>query len=206
MPLPGIPIWNDQDIVLYHGTLDAHVASILQAVDLNQCKHFRDFGRGFYTTTKRTQAERWANDRAVQIAGAVPAVIEFTVERNDIALLDALFFVRGTAAAVDFWSFVQFCRSSATDHGRAHASLGHQLGHLPQRVAGTDREDHLAHALLDLHARSYLSLRCSIDSATAMPLRSTGPEKRRSEHLQLLPQSSPREPRRQVLESHGQKV
>ena len=121
MPLQGIPIWNDQDIVLYHGTLDAHVASILLGVDLNRCKHLRDFGRGFYTTTKRTQAERWANDLAAQIAGAVPAVIEFTVERNNLALRDTLFFVRGTTAAVDFWSFVQFCRSSATDHGRAHA-------------------------------------------------------------------------------------
>ena len=35
-------------------------------------------------------------------------------------MLEALFFVRGTATALDFWSFVQSCRSSATDHGRAH--------------------------------------------------------------------------------------
>ncbi len=120
MALPGIPLWSDQDIVLYHGTLDMHVASILQGMDLNKCKHLRDFGRGFYTTTKRTQAERWANDLAAQTAGAAPAVLEFTVERNALASLETLFFVRGNAAAVDFWSFVQFCRSSATDHGRAH--------------------------------------------------------------------------------------
>jgi hypothetical protein len=120
VPLPGIPIWNDQDIVLYHGTLDTYVVSILQGVNLAQYKHLRDFGRGFYTTTRRVQAEQWANDLAIQTAGAAPAVIEFTVERNDLALLDMLFFVRGTASAVDFWSFVQFCRSSATDHGRAH--------------------------------------------------------------------------------------
>jgi hypothetical protein len=118
--LPGIPLWSDQDIVLYHGTLDMHVASILQSVDLHKCKHLRDFGRGFYTTTKRTQAERWANDLAAQTAGAAPAVLEFTVVRNALATLETLFFVRGSAAAVDFWSFVQFCRSSATDHGRAH--------------------------------------------------------------------------------------
>ncbi len=91
MPLPGIPLWSDQDIVLYHGTLDMHVASILQGVNLNKCKHFRDFGRGFYTTTNRTQAERWANDLAAQTAGAAPAVVEFTVERNDVALLETLF-------------------------------------------------------------------------------------------------------------------
>lgn len=118
MALPGIPPWSDQDIVLYHGTLDAHVDSILQGVDLNRCKHLRDFGRGFYTTTKRTQAQRWANDLAAQTTRAAPAVLEFTVERNDLAVLEILFFVRGTAVAVDFWSFVQYCRSSATDHGR----------------------------------------------------------------------------------------
>lgn len=113
-------MWNDQDIVLYHGTLDIHIASILQGVDLNRCKHLRDFGRGFYTTTKRMQAERWANDLAAHAKGNLPAVIQFTVRRNDLALLDTLFFVRSTAAAVDYWSFVQFCRSSATDHNRAH--------------------------------------------------------------------------------------
>ena len=74
MPVPGIPLWSDQDVVLYHGTLDMHVASILLGVDLNKCKHIRDFARGFYTTTKRTQAERWANAMAVQTAGGVPAV------------------------------------------------------------------------------------------------------------------------------------
>jgi hypothetical protein len=125
LPLPGIPIWIDQDIVLYHGTLDIHVASILRGVDLNRCKHLRDFGRGFYTTTKQTQAERWANDLAVQTAGATPAVLEFTLARNDLTLLETLFFVRGDAAAVDFWSFIQFCRSSARDHGRAHAPWYH---------------------------------------------------------------------------------
>lgn len=120
MPLPGIPIWADQDIVLYHGTLAAHVASVLQGIDLNRCQHLRDFGRGFYTTTKQAQAERWANDLVARTNGAAPGVIAFTVERNQLASLDTLFFVRGTPAAVDFWSFVQFCRTSATDHGRAH--------------------------------------------------------------------------------------
>lgn len=143
MPLPGIPLWSDQDITLYHGTLDTHVASILQGVDLSRCKHLRDFGRGFYTTTKWTQAEQWANDLAAQTAGAAPAVLGFTVERNDLALLETLFFVRGTAAAVDFWSFVQFCRSSATDHGRAHTPwydlvVGPVMGSLRKQTVITD--------------------------------------------------------------------
>jgi hypothetical protein len=65
------------------------------------------------------QAERWANGLAARAAGAAPAIIEFRVERNALAMLDTRVFVRGTSAAADFWSFVQFCRSSATDHGRS---------------------------------------------------------------------------------------
>lgn len=154
MPLSGIPIWNDQDILLYHGTLDAHVASIFQRVDLNKCKHLRDFGRGFYTTTKRTQAERWANDLAAQTVGAVPAVIEFMVERNRLALLDTLFFVRSMPDSVDFWSFVQFCRSTAMDHGRARAPwydlvVGPVMGSLRKQTVIPDSDQisfHTVHA------------------------------------------------------------
>jgi hypothetical protein len=119
VPLPGIPPWNDQDIVLYHGTLDIHAVSILQAVDPTVCRYLTDFGRGFYTTTNRQQAERWAHDLALQTAGGVPAVIRFSVERNELAGLHCLFFVRGTPAAIDFWSFVQYCRTTAADHNRA---------------------------------------------------------------------------------------
>ncbi|MFL5340517.1 MAG: DUF3990 domain-containing protein [Gemmataceae bacterium] len=120
MPLPGVPFWTDQDIDLYHGTLDAHVASILQGVNLTKCGALRDFSRGFYTTTNRKQAEHWAQGLSHRSRGAAPAVIRFMVERNNLAMLETLVFVRGTAAAVDYWSFVQFCRTSATDHGRVH--------------------------------------------------------------------------------------
>jgi hypothetical protein len=115
--LPGVPPWTDQDIVLYHGTVDMHVASILQAVDLRQCQSLCDFGRGFYTTTNQVQAERWANNLAAQQGGAA-AVIEFTVERDAFATLDCLFFVRSSPNAFDFWSFVQYCKTIARDHNR----------------------------------------------------------------------------------------
>jgi hypothetical protein len=160
VPNLGIPIWNGQDIFLYHGTLDVHVASILQGINLNMCKPLRDFGRGFYTTTNRAQAERWAIDLSVQTPGTTPAVVEFTVSRNSIALLDILFFVRGTPAAVDFWSFVQFCRTHATDHGRAHASwydlvAGPVTGSVRKQTIIPDGDQisfHTANAILVLDA------------------------------------------------------
>jgi hypothetical protein len=116
--LPGVPPWTDQDIVLYHGTLDTHVASVLNAVDLRRCRRLCDFGRGFYTTTRMVQAERWAQN--VARYGGAPAVIEFTVERNAIARLDCLSFARASHDAIDFWSFVQFCKTTAADHNRRH--------------------------------------------------------------------------------------
>jgi Protein of unknown function (DUF3990) len=118
LPLSGILPWTDQEIILYHGTIDADVASITHGVDLNRCKHLQDFGRGFYTSTNQQQAERWAHDRANRV-GQNPAVISFAIERHSLALLDCLFFVRGDLGALDFWSFVQYCRTINGDHNRA---------------------------------------------------------------------------------------
>ncbi len=118
MPLAGVPGWNDQDILLYHGTLDIHVPSIMHAVDVTRGAQLKDFGRGFYTTTSRVQAEARANSLALFGHGAA-AVIRFEVSRNDLAQLDGLFFVRGEPTAIDFWSFVQYCRTVAGDHNRA---------------------------------------------------------------------------------------
>ena len=114
--LPGIPAWTDQDIDLYHGTLDVFVGSILGAVDVTQGAALKDFGRGFYTTTSRTQATNWANNLAIR--GGTPAVICFTIERNELAQLDTLAFVRREPTAVDFWSFVKYCRTISGNHNR----------------------------------------------------------------------------------------
>lgn len=114
--LPGIPAWTDQNIDLYHGTLDLHVSSVLTAVDVGRGAALKDFGRGFYTTTSLSQATNWANNLA--IGGGTPAVVCFTVERDKLARLDTLAFVRGEPAALDFWSFVQYCRTIPGSHNR----------------------------------------------------------------------------------------
>jgi Protein of unknown function (DUF3990) len=118
VPLPRIPPWTDQDVFLYHGTTDAHVQSIMVAVDVTKGNLLKDFGRGFYTTTRFDKALDWAKLKALRIGG-VGAVIEFTVSRNDLASLDCLFFCRGDPHAIDFWSFVQYSRTIGGDHNRA---------------------------------------------------------------------------------------
>ena len=112
--------WADQDVVLYHGTLDIHVPAILAVVDVTRGSHLKDFARGFYTTTSLVQAERWANDQAVNTPYN-PAVISFTVPRNDLAQLECLFFIRGDKNAVDYWAFVHYCRTTPGGHRRLHS-------------------------------------------------------------------------------------
>jgi hypothetical protein len=77
-----------------------------------------DFGPGFYTTADRVQAGHWA----VALARSMnePAiVIRADIDRDLLASLDTLYFVRGHEGADDFWSFVRHCRGGARTHARA---------------------------------------------------------------------------------------
>lgn len=121
MALLGIPSWTDQDLVIYHGTVDLHVPQLLDTIDVEVGEDFKDFGRGFYTTTHLDKAIRWARDRT-RFADGEAAVIEFRVSRNDHASLDILWFVRSDPGALDFWSFVQYCRTIRSDHNRVNAA------------------------------------------------------------------------------------
>ena len=112
-------MWRNQDIVLYHGTIDAFAAAVVTKVQVGLGKPNTDFGPGFYTTTQLRQAHTWAAQiAATKPAGATPAVIELTVARDALADLQALSFVRGDFLADDYWSFVHYCRRGAADHGR----------------------------------------------------------------------------------------
>jgi hypothetical protein len=121
VPLPGIPAWIDQDMLLYHGTVDLFVPSILNAVDETRGNPLRDFGRGFYTTTRLDKALDWATVKARRIGGVV-AVVEFAVSRGDFSSLECLCFVRGDPQAMDYWSFVQYCRTIRGDHNRSQTA------------------------------------------------------------------------------------
>jgi hypothetical protein len=119
--------WSNQDVVLYHGTLDLHANSIVQnrvwpPAANPSIRPDVDFGAGFYTTTLLRQAEAWAYVKVAEAAAthqpANPGVVEFTVSRDSLAALDAIWFVRGDFDANDFWSLVFHCRSGQSAHGR----------------------------------------------------------------------------------------
>jgi hypothetical protein len=63
-------------MILYHGS-----NIIIENIDLNKCRPYKDFGKGFYCTTIKSQAELMAK-RVAAIYGGTAAVTEFYVADN----------------------------------------------------------------------------------------------------------------------------
>jgi hypothetical protein len=89
------------------------------SIDLNKCRGRSDFSRGFYTTTSRTQAVKFANGRYSDAKRRNPdtkdvaALLSWEVDRDDLGGQVNLVFVR---ANEDFWDFVSTCRGRVTQH------------------------------------------------------------------------------------------
>jgi hypothetical protein len=119
MLFPPAP-WTNTVVRLYHGTVESYAASLVSGgVVVSAGRTHTDFGPGFYTTTLERQAQSWAYQLAQQRSGEAAAVVAVDVDRDELAWLDTLAFVRGDFDSEDFWSFVVHCRSGAKDHGRA---------------------------------------------------------------------------------------
>ena len=58
-------------MILYHGT-----NCVVNKIDLNKCRPYKDFGKGFYLTTIKEQAEKMAQ-RVSRIYGGKPVVNVF---------------------------------------------------------------------------------------------------------------------------------
>jgi len=83
--------WSNQDLVVYHGTVDTYVAPLTsRAASVFASKGPTDFGTGFYTTTRLRQAENWANKVSEGKPGAKPAVVQFVISREALGRLDVL--------------------------------------------------------------------------------------------------------------------
>jgi hypothetical protein len=116
------PPWTNQPVRLYHGTTTAHAVSITTSgVRVAASRLHIDFGRGFYTMTLEHQARAWAWEVARKNRGR-PAVVFADLDRDALAGLETLTFVRGDFHAEDFWSFVVHCRSDGMDHARGPGS------------------------------------------------------------------------------------
>jgi len=110
--------WRNGPLTLYHGTVLKHWREISRdGVRVDRGRTGTDFGPGFYTTADRVQAGHWTV--ALTRRFAEPAVVLWAeLDRDLLASLDCLYFVRGHEGAEDFWSFVHHCRRGATTRAR----------------------------------------------------------------------------------------
>jgi hypothetical protein len=104
-------------------------AVIIQTLGVNPRKGRprTDFGPGFYTTTVEGQAKSWAWVIAAANAvggtlGSAGAVVRLEVDRDALAGLESIGFIRGDYDAEDFWSLVFHCRGGALGHARPAAA------------------------------------------------------------------------------------
>lgn len=128
--------WSNGPVELFHGTDSGSLAAYGPLtsgaplprpfpISLRLCRPFTDFGQGFYTTTSLHQAKEWANARARRAtrsprgSAAIAVVLAFTVDRDWLASLESLMFVRPIQ---DYWDFVTACRTGLAPHGRATLS------------------------------------------------------------------------------------
>ncbi|HEX8830663.1 MAG TPA: DUF3990 domain-containing protein [Longimicrobium sp.] len=119
IPFPP-PRWTNQPLIVYHGTTDIAAAAILSnGVRVASGRSRTDFGPGFYTTTLERQARSWAWLLSNRVAGTRPAVLRFDIDRDQLAALQSIAFVRGDFDAEEYWSFLVHCRSGMNNHARA---------------------------------------------------------------------------------------
>ena len=63
-------------MIVYHGS-----TSIVEKPDILHSKRFLDFGRGFYVTSYKSQAERWAKRKSIR-NGLNPTVNSYAIKSN----------------------------------------------------------------------------------------------------------------------------
>lgn len=66
-------------MVLYHGS-----NTDIKVIDLAMCRPYKDFGRGFYLTVLKEQAEKMAN-RVARIYGGAPVLNIFEIDDSFIS-------------------------------------------------------------------------------------------------------------------------
>jgi Protein of unknown function (DUF3990) len=134
-----MPRWFNPPLRAYNGTDTRAIGVPSGAVkpgtalsftpNLAFCRPFTDFAQGFYLTTRLHQAREWANAKVLRTRGSTTAVVlEFRLDRDRLAALEALSFGRETS---DFWDFVHDCRGGFLSHGRTYPRGSYDLVYGP---------------------------------------------------------------------------
>lgn len=83
-------------IKLYHGT-----NTTFDKVKLDKCLPYKDFGRGFYLTTIRTQALARAKNKC-NFEGGAPTIIAYQFDEKELANLNVKYFEKPTEEWANF--------------------------------------------------------------------------------------------------------
>jgi len=65
-------------LILFHSSIVE-----IENIDLNICKPYKDFGRGFYTTVFEDQAVNMAKRTVIQFGGK-PYITKYLIDKNDL--------------------------------------------------------------------------------------------------------------------------
>lgn len=83
-------------IKLYHGT-----NTTFDKVELDKCLPYKDFGRGFYLTTLRTQALARAKNKC-NFEGGAPTILAYQFDEEELANLNVKYFEKPTEEWANF--------------------------------------------------------------------------------------------------------
>lgn len=96
-------------MLLYHGS-----NTDIKVIDLAMCRPYKDFGRGFYLTVMKTQAEKMAK-RVARIYGGLPVLNVFEIEDSFMDLSDLCIKDFGIETSEEWARFVMNNRNRKYD-------------------------------------------------------------------------------------------
>ena len=102
-------------MIVYHGSLD-----IIKKPDVRHSFRLLDFGKGFYVTTVREQAERWARRKA-DLFGKDVGIINTYEMQEDYSGISVKTFDEDLMEWIDF---VCACRDGNTDYQQYDLIIG----------------------------------------------------------------------------------
>jgi hypothetical protein len=93
-------------MILYHGSLKT-----VEKPDISYSRNNTDFGRGFYTTTIKTQAEKWTNRFKRRFGYGTVSIYEFD---HDEGMGENISILEFETYSVEWLEFIGKCRQGDT--------------------------------------------------------------------------------------------